>query len=185
MFLILVISEDGRSIICEIYNKHHKRMLYTAIEVLGISRGEDAVHDVFAKLLEKFEDRAGELSDKPGLYFVIATRNHSYNLIKKDHSNTVSLDEELMDKDIFQSPNINPADDLLETEALERLALLIRKLNPKMRQILEYRFIEGYTNREIADILNVSQSVVSTRIDRAKKRLKELLESGATANSDY
>jgi len=48
-----------------------------AIQILGKERGEDAVHDVFVKLIEKFENNPEDLRDKPGQYWVIMVRNHS------------------------------------------------------------------------------------------------------------
>ena len=182
MFIILTISEDGRSLICEIYYKYHKQMLYTATQILGRARGEEAVQSVFLLLLEKFENNYEVLGDKPGRYFVIITRNHSLNLLKKEHLEFVPLDEELMDNDIFNPTTINLEDTVINGEAVEHLASLIRQLTPSTRQILEYKYIEEYSNTEIADMLKISQSAVSTRINKAKKRLKELLESEVGAD---
>ena len=177
MIFILTISDDGRSIICKIYEKHHKRMLYTAAQILGKDRAEEAVHDVFVKLIEKFENNSKEYGDKPGQYFVITVRNHSLNILKRERIEFLSLEEDQAGDDIFQSDDAGPEETLLGDEAIERLAALIQRLTPAARQVLEYRFIEGYSNIEIAKILGISQSAVSTRIDKARKRLKELLES--------
>ena len=32
-------------------------MLYTATRILGTERGEEAVHDVFVKFIEKYEEK--------------------------------------------------------------------------------------------------------------------------------
>jgi RNA polymerase sigma-70 factor (ECF subfamily) len=176
LIFVFVISDDGRSIICEIYDKHYKRMLYTATQILGQERGEDAVHDVFVKLIDKFENNSENYGDKPGQYFVIIVRNHSLNILKKDRLDFLPFPEELSDQDIFRSSVADPEETLLGNEAVERLVSLIRRLTPATRQVLEYRFIEGYSNIEIAEILGISQSAVSSRIDKAKKRLRELLE---------
>jgi RNA polymerase sigma-70 factor (ECF subfamily) len=177
-----VISDDGQSIVCEIYDKHHKKMLYTATKILGKERGEEAVHDVFVKLVEMLEKNIEDLGDKPGQYFVIMARNHSLNILKKERLEFLPISEELVDHDIFQSSIAGPEEALLNDEAVERLVSLVRRLTPATRQVLEYRYVEGYSNIEIADLLGISQSAVSTRIDKAKKRLKELLESEEAAD---
>lgn len=177
MFFLLVISEDGRAIICGIYDKHYKRMLYTATQMLGINRGEEAVHDVFMKLIEKFGENTESLGDKPGQYFVVLVRNHSIDLLRKERITLELFDDEDENSDIFKDNIIDPEETLIENEAADRLVSLIRRLKPAARQILEYKYIAEYSNKEIADIMGISQTAVSTRIDKAKKRLREILES--------
>jgi len=176
LFILLTISDEGRSAIRYIFDKYHKRMLYMATQILGKDRAEEAVHDVFVKLIEKFEKNFEILGDKPGQYFVIIIRNHSLNIVKKDRLDTVPLDEDHIDDDIFCKQAVDPEEALLDAEATERLVSLIRRLTPATRQVLEYKYIEGYSNIEIAGMLDISQSAVSTRIDKAKKRLKDMLD---------
>lgn len=177
MLLILIISDDeGHDLIYSLYIKHHKRMLYTASQILGIDRGEEAVHDVFTKIIDKFNGNYQILGDKPGLYFVVMVRNHSLNIVKREKMEFLPLEDELLKEDIFDSIDNNPEEMLLEGEAIDKLTSLIRQLTPTMRQILEYRYIEGYSNIEIAEMLGTTQSAVSTAIHKARKRLQELLE---------
>jgi len=158
-------------------------MLYMATKILGSERGVDAVHDVFVKIIEKFEKNMEILGDKPGNYFVIIVRNHSLNILNKEHLEFLPLEEELVDHDLFHFQAAGPEEDLLYEDKKERLAMLIRGLPPSLRQAIDYRYIEGYSNIEIAEIFGISQSAVSTRIDKAKKRLRELIESEGAKNA--
>ena len=184
MLFLLILSDDGLNIIDGFYHKYYKRMLYTATQLLGNDRGEEAVHDVFLKIIEIIEKNSGFFGDKPGQYFVIMVRNHSLNILNKERVEFLPLDEELLDSDLFQSPITGPEDELLDSEALERLVSLVRRLTPATRQVLEYRYVEGYSNIEIADMLGISQSAVSTRINKARKRLKELLEGEVSSENE-
>jgi len=176
MFIFVVITDDNEqnTIHC-LYIKHHKKMLYTASKILGNERGEDAVHDVFEKIIQRFSGKYQILGDKPSLYFVIMVKNHSLNIIQKEKMDTIPLEENLIEGDIFQSTELSPEGTLLSNEAVDNLTVLIRQLSPKLRMIFEYKYIEGYTNIEIAEILGVSQSSVSTAINKAKTRLKGLI----------
>lgn len=178
MLYVLILSEAGQRLVTGIYEKHHKRMLYTAIQLLGKDQGEEAVHDVFVKIVEIIEKNDEYFADKPGQYFVIMVRNHSLNVLRKDRVESLTLDEELLNNEMFQLPTENPEDSLLSDEAMERLITLIRCLTPATRQVMEYKYIEEYSNKEIADILRISQSAVSSRINDARKQLKELFEQG-------
>ena len=46
------------------------------------------------------------------------------------------------------------------------------QMKQKMKEVLILRFIEGYSNGEIATILGISENAVKKRIERAKKELK-------------
>jgi len=174
MIIIFTISEDGEKVICRIYDKYHKLMLRTAVDILGSARSEDAVHDVFVKMLERFENNIEDLGDKPRQFFVISVRNHALNLMNKEKLRFIELDGDMADDDnIFQSPQ-TPEDILLQQDSFERLVAIIRKLKPNIRQILENKYILGYTNKEIAEMMGISQSAVSTRIDKAKKKLRTM-----------
>ena len=175
MIIILAITDDGRTIICDIYEKHYKRMLYTATRILGRESGEEAVHDIFVRLIDQLGKNPVILSGKPSQYFVIIVRNHSINLLKKERLVLLPFEEEIMDSGALHTLALTPENALLNDEAVDMLAARIRSLTPAMRQALELRYIEGYSNTEIAEMLGVSQSAVSTSIEKARKRLKNML----------
>jgi RNA polymerase sigma-70 factor (ECF subfamily) len=171
VFVILVIDDDGQ-ILAYIYEKHYKNMLYTATRILGHSGGEDALQDVFVKLIKKFSNNFAELRDKPAHYFVITVRNRALDILAKQNKEAaISLDDE----NVFANGALASEESAFFTDD-EYFTSLIRQLNPTTRRILEYKFVQEYTNKEIAEVFGVSQSVISSRIDRAKRKLKELLE---------
>jgi RNA polymerase sigma-70 factor (ECF subfamily) len=68
------------------------------------------------------------------------------------------------------------ADEVLrsrETAAVVQQA--IRKLSPGQRAVMVLRMIDGYSTRETAEILEIPQGTVLSRLSRAMDRLKGLL----------
>ena len=63
-----------------------------------------------------------------------------------------------------------------ETKEESELFSEVMKLKPKYRQAIHLFYYEGYSTTEIADILHVSQSTVTTRLARARHQLKEHLQ---------
>ncbi len=57
------------------------------------------------------------------------------------------------------------------------LSELLDQLDPGIRVAMLMRFVEGYTNSEVAEQLDLSESAVKMRISRGSKRLRELYES--------
>src|SRR5690606_11990563 len=60
-------------------------------------------------------------------------------------------------------------------ELQETLQKLLNQLTPEYRQVLVLREIQGFTYEEIAQILECSLGTVKSRINRARKALRDLL----------
>ena len=62
-----------------------------------------------------------------------------------------------------------------ETDEEKDLFVTVMKLDRKYRLPVLLYYYEGYSTSEIASILNIPANTVSTRLRRAKERLKEYL----------
>lgn len=62
-----------------------------------------------------------------------------------------------------------------EEEASKDLFCLVMGMDKKYRVTLLLHYYEGYSIREIAHIMNLSENTVSTRLARGRKILKELI----------
>lgn len=54
----------------------------------------------------------------------------------------------------------------------------IMDLPKNYRQPVHLYYYEGYSVKEIAEIMEIKPSAVTTRLDRARKKLREILEGG-------
>ena len=131
MFLLLIVDSDD-NIISEVYFKNYNQMLYMANRILGLDNGEDAVQDVFIKLIEIFDGKIAELRDKSIAYFVISVKNHSLDTLKKNRR-IVYVDPEI--EEIFINME-TPEDVLMEKDDKERLIQLLSTLTPVMQETL-------------------------------------------------
>ena len=65
-----------------------------------------------------------------------------------------------------------PAPDLQYTDIWEN----VMALPPKYRVLVYLRYYEELTTREMAELLHISQSAVTTRLSRARQMLREQLQ---------
>lgn len=84
-----------------------------------------------------------------------------------------TIDEE---ESVFVDQGKRPEQHAMDRESVDRLISHLDQLKPKYREVLEYKYLLGYSNNEIAEILGISASVVSTRAQRALDQLKERFE---------
>jgi RNA polymerase sigma-70 factor (ECF subfamily) len=54
----------------------------------------------------------------------------------------------------------------------------VERLPPDYKTIITLNELEGFTNREIAEILEITLETTKIRLHRARAKLKESLESG-------
>ena len=75
----------------------------------------------------------------------------------------VILTDEQEDKPVFPTPE--------QGELYE----LVMQMSPKYRQVIYLYYFEGFSVREVASILKISETAVQTRLQRARNKLKEQL----------
>lgn len=120
---------------------------------------EDVCQTVFLKLLEQREIKPGK--EKAWLMQVAA--NECRDLLRSSWwKRTTGLEEALT---------------VARTETDETIWAL-RQLPPKYRVVLYLRYYEEYTSPEIAKLLQIPVSTVTTRLQRGRKQLKEILKEG-------
>ena len=76
-------------------------------------------------------------------------------------------------------PSSSPStiDKLVHQETKDHLDVVLQTLSETNRITFALKYMEGLSNREIADFLGVSQSVVATRLSRVREQLREHLLS--------
>lgn len=143
------------------------RMFHNSVYRLALScvkneaEAEDICQTAFCKLLDYHGKFAAPENCKAWLFRV--TVNLSKNLLKSTRfSRTFQLDENIPAKHGF-------SDD--ETTLWETVS----KLPPKYRVAIHLYYYEGYSINEIADMTGDSVSAVTTRLARARDKLKKLL----------
>lgn len=120
---------------------------------------EDVCQTVFVKLLEQENITPG----KEKAWLMQVTANECRDLLRSSWwKRTVPLE------DAFY---------IQETESDETVYLL-RKLPPKYRVVLYLHYYEQYTTEEISQLLKIPRGTVSTRLSRARDRLKSMLKEG-------
>lgn len=171
--LILILSDSDNDILYAIYAKNKKRLLHVAKSYLG-DRAEDAVHDAFLSLAEKYESKIEELCDKQDYFFVTIVKNRSIDILRKEQRvEMIDIDEE---GSVFADQSKPLDQQMANQEALDRLIVHLGQLKPRFREIVEYKYLLEYSNSEIAKELGISPSLVSTRLQRALSQLRERFE---------
>ncbi len=74
----------------------------------------------------------------------------------------------------LQSDDVDAVSQMSEAEILQA----VQKLSFAYRAVFNLYVIEGYSHKEIADILNISESTSRSNLVKARTRLKEMIREG-------
>jgi RNA polymerase sigma factor (sigma-70 family) len=126
--------------------------------------------------LRAFKSFRGFHGSNGRAWLLTIVRNTSYTLLKKNSA--VDLDTPF-DEEIHvpSDESASPAEALARVEDKELVRQAMDELPAEFREILTLRHQEGLSYREIADIAQIPQGTVMSRLARARSKLRESLRS--------
>lgn len=141
------------------------------------SDAQDLAQEVFLKAYSSL--RSFRLESDLGTWLHRITVN-TWSNMRRSRNQVLSLDDPLqtedgeMDRPLADGdPTSDPAVALEEKEVQVMVQHAIRSLPEEYRAVLVLREMEGYTYEEIAGIMGCSLGTVKSRLNRARRALKE------------
>ena len=137
---------------------------------------EDILQETFIKAYKALPNFEGRSSLSTWLYR-IAT-NEALMFLRKKRPLQVSVDEPLENDEGEERPRqiidwcCLPESELMSTEARINLERSVEQLPESLRAVFLLRDIEGLSTRETAEVLDISESAVKTRLSRARNLLR-------------
>ena len=143
---------------------------------------KDIAQNVFSDIWQKDKLLRVKEKDKIKSWLSIVAQNAAVDYIRRDtplnKRISPSIDaqgQELDILDVIPSQTPDPSQAFHESELQTAVDEFLNKLPGKSRLILNLNIIYNKTHKEIAGILNISVSTISTIIRRAKEALRENL----------
>lgn len=137
--------------------------------VLNRDEAQDIVQDTLLKLWQK----RSELAEVANLqaFAVASARNLALDRKEKMDNNTVSIDTATHD---CTAGSVSAPDaGMMKSETHTFIVDTINSLPEKQRMVIQLRDIEEKTYKEIAQILNITESDVKVTLFRARATLRE------------
>ena len=135
------------------------------------SSAEDITIESFAKAFEKINSYNAKYSFKT--WIITISKNIHIDRLRK-HKNNFNL-LEVDDQNNLSEYSPSPEDDLINEQKLVSLKNKIQLLKPLYRKVIELRYLNDLSHKEIAKELNQPVNNVKVRVLRAKKILAEII----------
>lgn len=174
VFATLVDSEEERSKLEEIYIKYKKLMYYIANDILrDTHESEDVVQNSIIKVA-KYIGKIDEInSNKTKHLIVTIVKSTSIDVYRKRKDKYFIDLDEVSNKIESKDP---PLDDIvIRLEESEELSQKLSELKSEYADILTLKYYHQFNDKEIAEILNITNENTRIRIYRAKIALKKIM----------
>lgn len=156
------------------YNKYRGKMLARAYSIIGnYHDAEEAVSNAFFIIAKNFAKLKKRSAQERAAYYNVVTKNCSYDILRKqERRNEVPLpeDEEFID----QSSDVS--DQVLYDFGYERVVEAIRSMPDIYAEALYMQNVTGLSTREIALTVGETEETIRKRLERARKKLRDILE---------
>jgi RNA polymerase sigma-70 factor (ECF subfamily) len=128
---------------------------------------EDLLIMAFTKVFEKIDQFKGDGSFEGWIRKIMV--NEALSFLRKNRSMYLETDLEVADREA----NYENLSDHLEAEDLINM---IQELPPGYQIVFNMYAIDGYSHREIADHLGISENTSKSQLSRARTYLQKLLK---------
>ncbi|OHX42763.1 RNA polymerase sigma factor [Cytobacillus oceanisediminis] len=164
--------------ITELYTCHYKRLYHICFSMTRDAYlSEDIVQETFIKAMKKAETIIDE--EKAGAWLSVIARRTALDVIRRERRKAAVPMEQDMLECLGVATKQNVEQEVESGFAAEEITGAVKKLTGSYRDILLLKIDRGLKEREIAAMLNLNPSTVKTRIFRARKQLKMMVQIGA------
>jgi RNA polymerase sigma-70 factor (ECF subfamily) len=167
----------------DIYSEFYPKITHYLTRLVGDSEAEDVAQIVFEKVSNNLFDFKGESKISTWI-FKIATnaaldklKSSSYKRTSSGSLAPVPL-QTVENLDLVFNKPTSPDQKIIRDEMSDCVREFVDRLPTDYRTVLILNELEGFTNNEIAEILQLSLDATKIRLHRARAKLKEQLKSG-------
>lgn len=172
LYLSIIPDTEQKNKFTRLYTDYCDVMRWAAMRILKDPYlAEDAVHYAFIRISRIIEKIQEEPCHKTRTFMVVVVENIAKDMWKKRKKDT------MMDFDSLEIPaEGNLLDDLLSKIQVETVAEKIELLPDGYREVLVLRYLQDYTDVQIAALVGISHAAVRKRLERARQKLCVLLK---------
>lgn len=153
----------------ELYNRFAPKMYGVCLRYAGnAEEAEDILQEGFIKVFRKIASYRGDGSFEGWIRRIfVNTAIEFYR--KKTYMQPITEHEEAT----VEGKYLSVLDSLAEKDIIK----LVQQLSPGYRTVFNMYVVEGYTHKQIAELLGISEGTSKSQLSRAKQILQEMVQT--------
>lgn len=136
----------------------------------NLESSEECTSDVMLKVWDNINSFKGDITQFPK-WLVVITKRQAIDMLRKSkkHSNNIGLEDKIM----YYTKGVEEV--VQEKMSVENINEKIDSLDKNSREVIVRKAFNGETVKHISKELEISESAVSNRLLRARKKLNLIL----------
>jgi len=166
--LLQLATKLNTNSLAKIYDTHSPGIYRYAMRLLGdVSLAEDCVADTFARFLKSLQDGRGPRDHLQAYLYRIA---HNWVVdLYRNNKETVEL------SDALRSEADIPEEEAAKRIRQKQVRRAIRHLTPDQQQVISLKYLEEWSNEEVAHVMKKPVGAVKSIQHRALRSLYKML----------
>ena len=141
---------------------------------------DDLTIEAFGKAFSRLDQYSPSFAFSTWLFKIAS--NNCIDFIRKKRIQLTSMDAGIVLEDgekihiDAKSANLNPEESIMQGQRVTHMRILVSKLKPKYRELVEKRYFEELSYEEIAEQMNLPLGTVKAQLFRARDFLAAMME---------
>jgi RNA polymerase sigma-70 factor (ECF subfamily) len=181
----LVLVEEAKkgkqAAYAELMDRYRDSIYFTMLKMVkNTDDADDLTIEAFGKAFNRLEQYSPSFAFSTWLFKIAS--NNSIDFIRKKRIQVTSMDSGFSNSDgesiqiDARSTGLNPEETIIQGQRIDHMRLLVSKLKPKYRELVEKRYFEEMSYEEIAEEMNLPLGTVKAQLFRARDFLASMIE---------
>ncbi|NBW71283.1 MAG: sigma-70 family RNA polymerase sigma factor [Flavobacteriia bacterium] len=181
----LVLVEEAKkgkqAAYAELMDRYRDSIYFTMLKMVkNTDDADDLTIEAFGKAFNRLEQYSPSFAFSTWLFKIAS--NNSIDFIRKKRIQVTSMDSGFSNSDgesiqiDARSTGLNPEETIMQGQRIDHMRLLVSKLKPKYRELVEKRYFEEMSYEEIAEEMNLPLGTVKAQLFRARDFLASMLD---------
>lgn len=181
----LVLVEEAKkgkqAAYAELMDRYRDSIYFTMLKMVkNTDDADDLTIEAFGKAFNRLEQYSPSFAFSTWLFKIAS--NNSIDFIRKKRIQVTSMDSGFSNSDgesiqiDARSTGLNPEETIIHGQRIDHMRLLVSKLKPKYRELVEKRYFEEMSYEEIAEEMNLPLGTVKAQLFRARDFLASMID---------
>ena len=172
----------------ELLSAHLDALYRTALHLCGGRRAdaEDLLQDAMLRAFDGFGELRDPAAGRSWLFTILVRTNLNRIRSARRRAEIMAAD---LDDQAFEdalaawTPSKSPADEANDAQLRERIVSALDTLDAQLRPVVWLVDVEGFQQREVAEMLSIPEGTVASRLFRARRILRDALQQAVPQES--
>ncbi len=176
------LHEKDQKAYAELMQRYREPIYFMLLKMVNNKDdADDLTIEAFGKAFKRLGQYTPQFAFSTWLFKIAS--NNCIDYIRKKRIRAISIDQGFMNDDgdtieiSVKDSVLDPAEQLQREERISKMRMIVDKLKPRYRRLVELRYFEEKAYEEIAEELNLPLGTVKAQLFRAREFLFQMMQN--------